>query len=98
MLVLNEDGSYWWHTHNDGIYIENVRCDNDGDVGVVECYILDAIRFDADRYEVFSTPGKLEWWRSLKVGDPVLARLPGSSGQQHQYTNAIMWLDNGYGT
>ncbi len=52
------------------------------------------IRSDADRYEVYSTPGKLEWGKSLKVGDNVLARLPEHStsdgGQQHQYTTAII--------
>ncbi len=93
LLESNKDGSYRKHAHDGGIYIGHLRCDNDGDVaplGVVECCILDALHSDADRYEVCSTPGKLKWGRSLKVGDSVLARLPGSSGQQHQYTTAII--------
>ncbi len=97
LLALDEDGSYWQHTHRWLFIIGRIRCDNDGDVvplSEVECYLLDGIFSDADRYEVYNTPGKLEWGRSLKEGDAVLARLPehGSSDgeQQHQYTTAII--------
>ena len=92
LLEINEDGSYRRYTRNGGIYIGNVRCDV-GDVAPlseVECSILYGIYNAADRYEVYSTPEKLEWVRSLKVGVNVLARLPRSSGQQHPYTNAII--------
>ena len=101
LLDLNEDGSYERHTHRP-MYIPPVpiRCDNDGDVtplSEVECDLLYGIYSAADLYEVYITPGKLEWGRSLKVGDTVLAQLPGlrrhgsSDGeQQHQYTTAII--------
>ncbi len=104
LLELNEDGSYIEHTHRPRFYTKartsTIRCDNDGDVAPlseVECYLLDGIDSAADRYEVYTTPGKLEWGRSLKVGDNVLAQLTGlrrhgsSDGeQQHQYTTAII--------
>ncbi len=109
LLELNKDGSYEWHKHRHRFYRgdrpSTIRCDNDGDVAPlseVECYLLDGILANASRYEVYSTPGKLEWGRSLKVGDTVLARLPvpnlitwhGSSisrhQHQHQYMNAII--------
>jgi hypothetical protein len=75
-----------------------------------ECRILDAIDTDADRYTVYSTPGKLAWGMGLKVGDTVLAKLPSKNGcgssadgsEEHQdlYTTAIIrWCDgvaNGY--
>ncbi len=90
-LELNEDGSYEWHSLALGGFKspKTIRCDNDGDVAPlseVEYYLLDGIDSDADRYEVYITPGKLEWGRSLKVGDSVLARLP----LQHKYTTAII--------
>ncbi len=108
LLELNEDGSYTWHTHRTKVFgPDPIRCDNDGDVAPlseVECDLLDGIGIncinsDAGRYEVYSTPGKLEWGRSLKVGDTVLARLPvplstllgPSVGElQHQYATAII--------
>ncbi len=102
LLGLNEDGSYRWHIH--ARYklplLSDISCDNDGDVAPlseVECDLLDGIRPATDCYEIYITPGKLEWGRSLKEGDTVLARLPslrrhGSSDgeQQHQYTTAII--------
>ena len=100
LLELNHDGSYEWHSHHRYILLEPIRCDGPSDVAPlseVECRFLDSIYSAADRYDVYSTPGKLEWGRGLKVGDTVLARLPelsgrGSShgGQQHQYTTAII--------
>lgn len=43
-----------------------------------ECILLDAIGpNDADRYTVYSTPGKLAWGVGLKVGDIVLAQIAG---------------------
>ena len=94
-------GSYERHTHHRTTYsLQPIRYDGPSDVAPlseVECYLLVSIYSAADRYDVYSTPGKLEWGRSLKVGDTVLARLPklsgrGSShgGQQHQYTTAII--------
>ncbi len=104
LLQLKEDGSYEEHSHTAHIYHvnqpETIRCDNDGDVAPlsgVECCLLDGISSEDDRYDIYSTPGKLEWGRSLKVGDTVLARLPGlrrcgssDGGQQHHYTTAII--------
>ena len=94
LLELNKDGSYVGHSHY-GIYTpETIRCDNDGDVAPlsdVEYDLLNGTRSAADCYEVYITEGKLEWGRSLKVGDTLLARLPdlrrhGSS----EYTTAII--------
>jgi hypothetical protein len=55
--------------------------------------------FFDDRYAVYSTLGKLEWGVGLKVGDAVLAQLPGrnecgSSGRKHkEYSTAIIrWI------
>ncbi len=100
LLKLNKNGSYRRHTHWGYKLPETIRCDNDGDVAPLsedECYLLDGIHSDADRNEVYITPGKLEWGRSLKVRDTVLAQLAGliehgsSDGeQQHQYTTAII--------
>ncbi len=100
LLELNEDGSYGQHSHWGLKSPKTIRCDNDGDVAPlseVECDLLYGIDSHAGRYEVYITPGKLEWGRSVKVGDSVLARLPGlrrhgsSDGeQQHQYTTAII--------
>ncbi len=92
LLELNEDGSYRGHSHTWLSLIGHIRCDNDGDVAPlsgVECDILYGILSDDDRYEVYNTPGKLEWGRSLKVGDTLLARLPGGE-KQHQYTTVII--------
>ena len=60
-----------------------------------KCVLLDGIRNCADRYTVYSTPGRLAWGLGLKVGDYVLARLPdrfssSAGGQQNQYTTAII--------
>ncbi len=100
LKIIKYDGSYKVHTHCRVFVLGNIRCDNDGDVAPlseVECDLLYGIYPAADRYEVYNTPGKLEWGRNLKVGDPVLALLPslsehGSSDgeQQHQYTTAII--------
>ncbi len=70
---------------------ETIRCDG-GDVAPlneVECYLLDGVQSAADPYEVYNTPGKLEWGKGLRVGDTVLAQLR-DGGQQHQYTTAII--------
>ena len=57
-----------------------------------ECLILDALPSCAARFAVYSTPGKLEWGVGLKVGDTVLARLPGG---KEEYTTAIIrWIGN----
>ncbi len=109
LLILNKDGSYKRHSHAIMPVPEPIRCDNDGDVAPlseVECDLLNGIGPAADRYDAYITPGKLEWGRSLKVGDYVLARLPGLSEhgssdgeQQHQYTTAIIrWCDKIYYT
>jgi hypothetical protein len=63
------------------------------------CIILDSISNYDSRYAVYSTPGKLEWGVGLKVGDTVLAQLPGRSGhgplngRQEEYSIAIIrWI------
>ena len=101
---LRSDGSYKHHSHRlllHSSYCDLIplRCSADevAALSKEECVVLDGIDSDADRYTVYSTPGKLKWGCGLKVGDTVLARLPdgsgrGSSGggQQHQYTTAII--------
>ena len=103
LLELRSDGSYYQHSHR---YIPFMidplpRCTCSADevaaLSKEECVVLDGTNSDADRYTIYSTPGKLKWGCGLKVGDTVLARLPdgsgrGSSGggQQHQYTTAII--------
>ncbi len=101
LFELNKDGSYQLHAH-EGIPESPpvpIRCDDSvfAPLSEVECNILDGINSPADRCYVYDTPGKLEWGRSLKVGDNVLAQLPrlrwhGSSDgeHQHQYTTAII--------
>ncbi len=66
LLDLMKDGSYERHAHTRFYIIRarTVRCDKDGDVAPlreVECYLSYDIGSDADRYGVYSTPGKLEW-------------------------------------
>ena len=105
LLGLRSDGSYDYHSHSRPPPLPPfhapppLRCSADevAALSEEECVVLDGIRSDADRYAVYSTPGKLKWGCGLKVGDTVLARLPdgsgrGSSGggQQHQYTTAII--------
>ncbi len=62
--------------HPRGTLVFNI-IDNDGDVAPlseVECYLLYSIDSAADRYEVYNTPGKLEWgvvWESQGGGHSV---------------------------
>ena len=69
--------SHLWRTYNDIIYPYR----GVGALTTEECALLDAIGGDnednAARYAVYSTPGQLAWGVGLKVGDNVLARLPG---------------------
>ncbi len=100
LFVRKGFGFYARHTHQGNIKYRPKFGFSDGDVAPlseVECDLLYGIDSDADRYEVYNTPGKLKWGRNLKVGDTVLARLPGLSQhgssdgeQQHQYTTAII--------
>ena len=100
LLGLQSDGSYCDHSHRFLLLQTNpLRCNADevAALSKEECVVLYGIDSDADRYTVYSTPGKLKWGCGLKVGDTVLARLPGGSGrgssgggQQHQYTTAII--------
>ena len=56
-----------------------------------ECLVLDDIKSDADRYTVYSTPGRLAWGVGLKVGEAVLAQLPNKSGHSEiQFSTAII--------
>ena len=102
LLKSLNDGSYRDHIHtstNLRLPPPPLRCSADevAALSKEECVVLNGIVSVADRYTVYSTPGKLKWGCGLKVGDTVLARLPdgsgrGSSGggQQHQYTTAII--------
>ena len=99
LVKLGSDGAYL-HSHG-CFFLEDRISLSCGDVAPLtkeECHILDAIDSAADRYAVYSTPGKLAWGVGLKVDDTVLAKLPpkngqGSSGdgeQQAIYTTAII--------
>ena len=84
------------HTHR-LLYLQSSLSLSSDEVAALteeECHILDAILYDADRYTVYSTPGKLAWGVGLKVGDIVLARLLPKGGcgggQQDLYTAAII--------
>ena len=79
-LVELRDGSYYEHSHFWYVEVGEVSF-NPGDLAPLtkeECVLLDAIQYPVDdRYAVYSTPGKLAWGVGLKVGDAVMARLPG---------------------
>ena len=87
LLEFVFNGNYRGHSHksHDVYMLQNmsdlVSSDNVAPLTEEECLILDAIgpgiKDDADRYTVYSTPGKLAWGVGLKVGDIVLAQLPG---------------------
>ena len=108
-MELGYDGRYRCHSHllDDLAISISVSSDEVAPLTEEECRILDAIDSDADRYTVYSTPGKLAWGLGLNVGDTVLARLPpqggrgssGGGGHQDLYTAAIIrWCgDVGYG-
>ena len=98
LLELRGDG-YHLHTHSVEFPLGPCHPSSDEVAPLTEeeCVLLDGIRDCADRYTVYSTPGRLAWGVELKVGDTVLARLPyrsgrGSSadGEQNQYTTAII--------
>ena len=101
LLELQSDGSYFRHSH---VYVfphgPPLRCtiDEVAALSEEECVVLDGIDYAAHRYTVYSTPGKLKWGCGLKVGDTILARLPGRNGhgssgggQQHHTTAIIRW-------
>ncbi len=92
LLEMNKDGSYEKHTHIKRNYITKpIRFDNDGDVAPLselECDLLYGTVSVADRYDAYSTPGKMEWGRSLEVGKSVLAQL--SEHSADQYTTASL--------
>ena len=91
----HKDGYYYSHSHGMSMPYKYRRSRlEDQDVAALteeECIILDGIGSLADRYTVYSTPGKLAWGVGLKVGDTVLAQLPrrGSSAGV-QYTAAVI--------
>ena len=100
LLQSQSNGSYDYHNHDRcPPPLPPFRCSADevAALNKEECVVLDGIGSVAERYTVYSTPGKLKWGCGLKVGDTVLAQLPGGSGrgssgggQQHQYTTAII--------
>ena len=99
LLELTEHG-YCLHSCSGMLILSRLRHRSADEVAPLteeECVLLGGIRDCADRYTVYSTPGRLAWGMGLKVGDYVLARLPdrsrrGSSagGQQNQFTTAII--------
>ncbi len=100
LLQLREDRSYVEHSHTRFYRARAIRLRNGGDVAPlseVECNLLGGISSAEECYNVYNTPGKLEWGRSLEVGSTVLARVLGlrrrgsSDGeQQYKYTTAIV--------
>ena len=98
LLAVKSDGSYCNHTHRIIFtkgYSFRFTADEVAALTEEECVILDGISSDANRFIAYNTTGKLKWGCGLKVGDTLLARLPGisgrgSSGEQHQYTTAII--------
>ena len=91
LLELRRDGFYYFHSHRPILKSYSLRC-SPHEVAALskeECLILDGIHSEADRYTVYSTPGKLKWGCGLKVGDTVLARLPG--GGQQYITAIVRW-------
>ena len=96
LVKLGSNGRYNNHSHYR--YLRLIRSTRiaDSDLAPLDeeqCVILDAIDSDDVRYTVYSTPGHLEWWMGLKVGDTVLAQLPNSSSGGDQYTTAIIrWI------
>ena len=98
LAELLSDGSYQEHTHNSlrrHDPLEILIPDSDlAPLDIKQCFILDAVSIDV-RYTVYSTPGLLEWGVGLKVGDTVLAQLPGKRKRGSkggvQYTIAIIW-------
>ncbi len=106
IVELSENGRYTHHSHYTGYRsIDSISAGSDEVAALTEeeCRILDAVDGDADRYTVYSTPGKLAWGLGLKVGDTVLARLPpkgapSDGGQQDSYTTAIIrWCGIAHG-
>ena len=97
LLKLRSDGSYSHHRHSRLALPLGIRCSADevAALSEEECVLLDGIDSEADRYTVYSTPGKLKWGCGLKVGDTVLAQLPRRSGRgtsSRQYiTSIIRW-------
>ena len=96
VVQLKSDGRYHPHSHSRKFVDDSLSASSDEVAALTEkeCRILDAIDSLADRYSVYSTPGKLSWGVGLNVGDTVLARMPlkGSSGsgrQQDLYSTAI---------
>ena len=93
-MKLGSDGRHEYHGHSDFIIhaiIQRPIRIADSDLAPLDeeqCVILDAINLIDVRYTVYRTPGLLEWGVGLKVGDIVLAQLPGG-----QYTTAIIrWI------
>ena len=81
-------GNFIDHSHLRGVS-DTIICLSEREIASLteeQCHLLDAIEEDADRYAVYSSPGKLVWGVGLKVGDAVLARLPG----EEKYTAAII--------
>ena len=75
LVKLDSDGSYTGYDHSSW----NRLSAGSGEVAALteeECCILNVISIYEERYEVFSTPGKLAWGVGLRVGDAVLAKLP----------------------
>ena len=79
MLPGLYEGSYEGHSHLWEVSYTTTYCNDDKVVPLTEeeCVLLDSIKDCADCYTVYSTSGRLAWGVGLKVGDIVLARLPG---------------------
>ena len=101
-LVEFKSGSYCYHSH---IWIYphldelDFKHQEVAPLTEKECVLLDAIGVaaedDATRFTIYSTPGKLAWGMGLRVGNPVLARLPEKRAAAREnleelYANAVV--------
>ena len=79
MVLGPHKDSYKEHSHLWDLNDTTIYCNSDEVAPLTEeeCVLLDGIEDCADRHTVYSTPGRLAWGVGLKVGDDVLARLPG---------------------
>ena len=90
LVRLTHNNKYYGHSHLWVREMTHVSIDKLAPLTSKECALLDAIgpgSSDEERYAVHSTPGRLAWGVGLKVGDTVLARLP---GKEARYVKAII--------
>lgn len=84
MLRLREGEKYEEHSHATILPVKTVgiRSKKVASLSEKECFLLDAVASPEIRFNVYSSPGLLEWGVGLKVGRTVLARLFKYSGSK----------------